>query len=249
MSQHHSLHIHTLSLGMSQAYLIEASGGLALVDCGMPRQEGVILRLLGRLGRSDLKLIFLTHAHVDHAGSAAALKRLTGAPVAIHLLDAPALTAGKMPARSRRPLLRLIMPLAQGLLHADPVKPDLLLEDGDSLEPFGIPGRVVHTPGHTPGSACLVLENTDGFAGDLDSSSQELRQPVAFTGFIGDLASSSRKPHLQNSFAEDWEQLRQSYRRLRELQLERAYPGHGRSPVDGNILRGLLDSELDSQSA
>jgi glyoxylase-like metal-dependent hydrolase (beta-lactamase superfamily II) len=83
------IQVHPLKLGFFfQAYLIETPDGLFLVDCGMPGHEKTILRAMQRLGRQDLKLIFITHAHVDHAGSAAALKRLTGVQVAVHRLDA-----------------------------------------------------------------------------------------------------------------------------------------------------------------
>jgi glyoxylase-like metal-dependent hydrolase (beta-lactamase superfamily II) len=76
------MNVHPLTLGFVQAYLIETPDGLFLVDCGMPGREKKIQAAMQRLGRQDLKLIFITHAHADHTGSAAALKRLTGAQVA-----------------------------------------------------------------------------------------------------------------------------------------------------------------------
>ena len=106
-----NINIHPLTLGFVQAYLIETPNGLFLVDCGMPGQQKNILPVMQRLGCQDLKLIFITHAHADHTGSAAALKKLTGAQVAIHRLDAEALRTAKMPARGRSWLLRQVMAL------------------------------------------------------------------------------------------------------------------------------------------
>ena len=216
------LNIHPLTLGFVQAYLIETLAGLVLVDCGMPRQEGAILRAMQQLGRDDLKLIFITHAHADHYGSAAALKRLTGAPVAIHRADAQAMANGETPTRGSKRLMRALTSLALRLNPVSPVRADVILDDGDSLAEYGLPGVIVHTPGHTAGSCCLLLE--DG------------------SGFVGDMVTTSRKPHLQRTFVEDPEQLRESYIRLRGLKLGRVYGGHGQRILSGEELNQLIDT-------
>jgi hydroxyacylglutathione hydrolase len=217
------MNIHPLTLGFVQAYLIETPAGVVLVDCGMPRQEGAVLRALQQLGRDDLVLIFITHAHVDHYGSAAALQRLTGAPVAVHRADAPAMAAGETPVHNSKSLMRLATWLMTRLSPTPPVQADVLLEDGDSLARYGLPGMVVHTPGHTAGSCCLVLE--DG------------------AGFVGDLVSAGGKPHLQRTFIEDPEQLRQSYARLRDLRLSRVFAGHGARILTGEELADLIAAD------
>src|SRR5580704_1788243 len=70
-----------------------------IVDAGMPGHAAAILRRLARwgIGPDDVSLILLTHGHLDHFGSAAELRRLTGAPIAIHALEAPALREGHNP--------------------------------------------------------------------------------------------------------------------------------------------------------
>jgi hydroxyacylglutathione hydrolase len=224
-----NINIHPLTLGFVQAYLIETPGGLFLVDCGMPGQEKHILPVMQRLGRQDLKLIFITHAHADHTGSAAALKRLTGAKLAIHRLDEQALRTGKMPARGRSWLLRQVMSLVTRLVRLQPVQPDILLEDGDRLERYGLPGIVVHTPGHSPGSCCLVLD--DGSA------------------FVGDLVSTTGDPHLQHDIVDNWGELRASYEILRGLDLNQVYVGHGQRSLSGSELNALIDAELDKIKA
>jgi hydroxyacylglutathione hydrolase len=218
------MNIHSLTLGFVQAYLIETPASLVLVDCGMPRREGAILRAVEQVGRGDLKLIFITHAHADHYGSAATVARLTGAPVAVHRADAQAMANGETPVRGSRPLVRLVTWLMVRLSPTPPVPADLLLEDGDGLVQYGVPGAIMHTPGHTAGSSCLVLE--DG------------------TAFVGDMLSAGKEPHLQRTFVEDADALRQSYARLRDLRLSRVYAGHGSRILTGEELNRLIAAEI-----
>ena len=77
------IHIHSISLGLSQAYLVEVGDRLVLVDAGMPHQQNRILKRIQDLGNRRLDLIFITHAHIDHYGSAAALRRATKASIVI----------------------------------------------------------------------------------------------------------------------------------------------------------------------
>ena len=219
-----NLRIHNLTLGFVQSYLIETPDGLFLVDCGMPGSEKAILRVIQQLGGRRLKLIFITHAHVDHAGSAATLKRLTGASLAIHRLDAEALEAAKMLARGQMTPFRLLVALALPLVSPQPARADILLEDEQALDRLGLPGRVVHLPGHTPGSCGLLLDGK--------------------TGFLGDLVSTRSGLCLQHHLIDDQAALLQSFRRIRELELDTVYPGHGARSVSGEELRLLIDARL-----
>lgn len=89
--------VHSLPLAMSRAYLIEQGACLILVDAGVPGEEARILRAIQRRHPARLSMIFITHAHFDHYGSAAALRRATGAPIAIHESDAEAMADGEIP--------------------------------------------------------------------------------------------------------------------------------------------------------
>jgi len=219
--------------------LIESDTGLVLVDAGSPHQERIILRHLRALNSDNLQLIFITHAHLDHYGSAAALRRLTGAPVAIHRADAEAMARGETrigSARGKGKFMSVLLPLVEMCFRPEPVKADILLEDGDNGYRFGcrfgcrfgdydLEARVLHTPGHTLGSSCLIVEER--------------------LGFVGDLLTNNGRPSLQRLFAEDWSLLKQSYARLQGIELETAYPGHGRRPVSGKALQQLIASRLD----
>jgi glyoxylase-like metal-dependent hydrolase (beta-lactamase superfamily II) len=122
---------------------------LTLIDCGYAGSARRLTRAITALGRSpdDLRRIIVTHGHPDHAGSAAELAA-RGATVLIHPADAArlAITWTDLARRpSRGHLFAAMTPEPPAVQH---------IEDGDVLPLLG--GlRVVHTPGHTPGSVCL----------------------------------------------------------------------------------------------
>ncbi len=217
-----ALRVHTLSLGTAPAYLIEGQAGLWLVDAGSPRHEQRVLRQMRTLGREDLRLIFITHAHLDHYGSAAALRRLTGAPIAVHRADATAMADGETrlgQVRGRGRWMRVLLPLVSLYLQPEPTEADLLLDDGDDLRAFGLEAVVLHTPGHTPGSSCLLVERRLAFAGDL--------------------ISANGRPHAQCFFADDWPLVARSLARLQAAAPAWVYAGHGSRPVSGQVLQSL----------
>jgi len=222
-----SLQVHDIALGMVHAYLIEAEAGLALVDAGFPRYERRVLRRMRALGRDDLRLIFLTHAHLDHYGSAAALRRLTGASIAVHRADGEAMARGETPlgsVRGRGRLLQALLPLLESYLRPEPTVANLLLDDGDDLGDYGLDAAVLHTPGHTPGSSCLFIEGR--------------------LAFVGDLLSTVGRPHVQRFFADDWSLIPDSLLRLQALRPEWVYVGHGRRPLSGKALQHLAPGQV-----
>lgn len=91
--------------------------------------------------------IICTHAHVDHAGAVAEMKRITGVPFAVHSAERPVL-------ESMAPQARMF-----GLGEVDEPEVDRWLEEGDLITLGEQQGRVIHTPGHTPGGCCLYFED------------------------------------------------------------------------------------------
>ncbi len=109
---------------------------MVLVDAGIKGEEQKILRKITEVGKGDLCLIFITHAHLDHYGSAAAVRRITGAPIAIHHLDEEAMALGETRLGSARNIGRVLAPLlpvVHPLIRPEPAKADLIVEDGDVL--------------------------------------------------------------------------------------------------------------------
>jgi glyoxylase-like metal-dependent hydrolase (beta-lactamase superfamily II) len=208
-----------VSVRFSLTYLIDGCKGLVLVDAGMPGQTRRILELVDT---SSVALIFVTHAHLDHYGGAAELRRCTGAPIAIHRADAGAMARAKTPlgdVRGRGRLARALMPVIEWAMHPEPTQADLLLDDGDSLRDYGIEGTVLHTPGHTPGSACLLVDGGPAF--------------------VGDLLSNTGRPHAQRYFASDWTRLQESLDRLKARRPTIVYDGHVQGAISGDVLERL----------
>ena len=214
--------VHSLRLALSRAYLIEYDDGLLLIDAGSPGEQHRILHAIRSLAPAHLRLILITHAHFDHYGSAAALRQSCGAPIAAHAADAQALARGETPVASARGWGRAglaALRLTQRFIRAVRTPPDELLEDGGSLGGLGLEASVLHTPGHTLGSVCLIVERRLAFAGDL----------LTTTGGA----------HTQRYFAVDWDLLPRSLARLQERRPALTYPGHGRRPLDGPTLQRL----------
>jgi len=95
----------------------------------------------------EVTAILCTHAHIDHVGAVATLKDKLGVPVAMHSAERPVLDA--MPAQAAM----------FGLGNIDAPEVDRWLEDGDTVEVGDATGRVIHTPGHTPGGCCFFFED------------------------------------------------------------------------------------------
>jgi glyoxylase-like metal-dependent hydrolase (beta-lactamase superfamily II) len=212
--------VHTISMGMSLAYLIESADGLTLIDAGSPGKEDKVLKLMKEIGRDDLRLIFITHAHLDHYGSAAVIQRQTGAQIAVHQDDAEIMAQGATilgEARGRGRILPPFIGIYERFRGPEPTHPDLILSDGERLDDFGLDGWLLHTPGHTRGSSCLIVN-------------EEM-------AFVGDLITNNGRPRLQRLYAQDWDALPASFERLKSVDPTVIYPGHGQRPISKGQLQ------------
>lgn len=139
-----------------------------LVDSGAPGDLQRILRALRAHGvePKQLALILLTHGHSDHAGGAAELRRRSDARIALHAGDGPLARAGRNGVLApASPLARFLRPYVDEPFEA--FEPDLAFHDCFDLAPYGVRGRVIATPGHTPGSASVVLASGEALIGDV----------------------------------------------------------------------------------
>lgn len=184
----------------ANAYLMLSTEGLVVVDTGIPGNAGRIVDLVRTLGHGpgDVGYILLTHSDVDHVGSVAELKRLTGAQVAIHEADAPVL-AGEV-RQSRSSPMQVALKALTPLMRLEPVAADLRLKDGDRIAGL----NVLHVPGHTRGSVVYRRED-DGvaFVGDAlrSDSKGRLRPPAGIVTLDMDLAMASASEIESRNFS------------------------------------------------
>jgi len=181
------LKLDTLTLGLYQTncYIIrsDSSANCCVIDPGYEPES-----ILAHLNANGLTLeaVLLTHGHFDHVGAVRELAAQTGCRVylcAEELSMPPMMTAGQ-------------------LYYTD------TYGEGDVLELAGLTIRVIHTPGHTPGSVCLLAENAM-FSGD-----------TLFAGSCG-------RTDLPGG---DWSAILRSLKRLAQTEKDFAvYPGHGES--------------------
>jgi len=185
-------------LGMeSNAYLLLCKKPV-LIDVGTgARFRETEKRLNAFLAGKKLATLVLTHMHFDHTGGAAAVRELTGAPAFAHPPDSKALAEGDGSLTCSGWLNE-----RQRAISVSALKDGAIIDCGDArLE-------VLHTPGHTAGSICLLDQYTrDLFSGDT----------VFASGGVGrwDLPTG------------DHDALVGSLARLHKLKIRGLYPGHG----------------------
>jgi len=130
--------------------------------------EGVLIdtpgeydRILAEVADISIKYTIITHTHFDHLGAFRKVREKLSVPVAVHALEASAL----------------------------PSPPDLSLRDGDVLDFGGVNLKVLHTPGHTPGSICL-LYGKHLFSGDtlFPGGPGNTRTPADFEQIVDSIA-------------------------------------------------------------
>ena len=206
--------LHRIFLINVSAFLLYRPGEAILVDCGTEGSELKILEVMDRLGLqpTDLKLLILTHAHYDHAGSARRLKEITACRIMIHKSEASRLKAGitPIPAGTRwkaKIVVSVGRIFAKALMKYPPATPDLLVEDSLSLLDFGFPGEVLHVPGHSHGSLLVLMKRGEMLAGDT------------LFGVPG--------KRIFPPFAEDLPALLKSWKRISEMDVHTFYPAHG----------------------
>ena len=217
-----------IALAQSNCYLLNAAEGYLLIDCGSRSDERLFLSKLHRMGLSpqSIRYLLLTHHHSDHCGL---LPFFLSENPQIRIIMSDACAAHLETGRNFHPdaeryanktlgfAIRLYA-LADGKLE-DFFTPyfrragDVILSDQDDVPPdfAGIPGRFIHTPGHTSGSVSLIV-GEDAFVGDA------ARNLLRFAG-------APYEPILIH----DQKACYDSWRKLLATGVKRIHPGHGKS--------------------
>ncbi len=143
--------------GRNNVYLVESLGSVMLVDAGMAYMYDNLLLKIGR-AKVIPGMITITHAHYDHAENTLRLKEKFNARVLVHAMEAPHLAAGTNP--EDEPVAGTFTIEGE---NYPPVKADIIVND---LYNAGGGIRVMHTPGHTPGSISVIVDNEIAIVGD-----------------------------------------------------------------------------------
>lgn len=136
-------------------YLITGSAGHVFLNTGMPGSGPMIEASVRKLGfdPKDVKLLLCTHAHVDHVGGHAHMKKVTGAKVAVLREEKELLESGGKADFQYGSV---------GEFRFDPVTADTVFKDGDEIKLGDITLTARRTAGHTQGSATYTMTATDG---------------------------------------------------------------------------------------
>lgn len=192
-------------------YLLGGGKELALIDAGAGVEPSRILEEVeaGGFSSRSIKHVFLTHAHADHAGGAAALRELTGARVYASAREAQYLRDG-----DERELALDVARRSGGYSPAFRLRPcgvDVELRGGETLLVGDCEVSVIATPGHSRGSVCYLARAEGTGAAWL---------------FSGDTVFECGRICLLNCRGASLEEYRESLVRLASLDVEAVFPGH-----------------------
>jgi glyoxylase-like metal-dependent hydrolase (beta-lactamase superfamily II) len=218
---------------MVNNFLLKTDDGLLMIDAGWPNKTETIFAAVRESGHkpADIRHLVLTHGHIDHAGSAAEVRRRTGARTYAHAIDAELMNKGEAerPGTSVTPgfipaiAYLLFIKYAGRTYESFPV--DQELKDGEVL-PVADDVEVIHSPGHCAGHVVLLLRQ-DGVlvAGDICSNIMGLSYSV---------------------LNEDISLARRTILRVADYPFERAVFGHGK-PLDKRANQRLKERFSDTK--
>ena len=170
--------------------LRDDDGQVTLIDMGVKQSGKKVMAALASIGSgpSDVTRLMLTHAHPDHAGGAAYVAQETGREFGIHEADAGFAREGVSPPRDQSFLLGRL--LARSKNGFPPVSVGETFTDGQVI-PFAGGIQVVHTPGHSPGHASYLLQESGVLiTGDAIFNVRGLRWPIK--AFCTDFAMTTQ---------------------------------------------------------
>ena len=209
--------------GRSNVYLIRRGENFFMVDTGGQNRNQELTRALKTMNISKLDYLFLTHTHFDHAGNAHMVRDTYEARVIAHISERDVLEKGVSAIPKGANIFTKACVTLGGknfskLTNFPPCLVDITTEDT-----FKLPGwtnvYVIHTPGHTGGSQCIIIDNEYAIAGD-----------IIFTLLPGT---------IYPPFTDLPQLLPQSWERLLQTDCHTFLPGHGNPCLRERLVKHL----------
>ncbi len=155
--------------GRSNVYMLFNETYRLLVDTGAKTDGKKLLRRLVSTGKPDG--VIMTHTHFDHMGNAGILKDRYAPVFIVHEAEKGYLESGNIPlpegsCRWTRFISRLGAEKVPHWFQSRGVRADIFFRERYNLEAFGFNAYVLHTYGHSPGSASVIIDNEMALVGD-----------------------------------------------------------------------------------
>lgn len=213
--------------GRSNVFLLTNGQASMLIDTGPAFMWKILQKKLAKLRIEQINFLFLTHSHFDHAANASGIKEKYKTKVIIHQSEAECLNKGCniLPSGTNFITKFLVKTFARqfsSVTGYQPCNPDITFENTFDLSSAGFKACLLHTPGHTPGSASLIVDNEVALVGDT---------------MFGVFPGSVFPP-----YALDQKQMLDSWEKLLETQCRLFIPSHGSANK-----RSLVEKDLNKR--
>jgi hydroxyacylglutathione hydrolase len=203
--------IRKLTPARCNIYVVSRNNRTILIDTGISFDRSRIEHALQRQGIIP-EAVVLTHTHFDHAGNAAWLAREYGAEVIVQEAESEALADGDTPIPSgTHAFTKGLVSIGRKMdpvFKYEPCTADHVFDETFELTRYGINGYIIHTPGHSPGGATIIIDGEIAIAGD---------------SIIGTMPGSPFPP-----FADDVDELIMSWGKILDTGCTNFLPGHGK---------------------
>ena len=159
--------IERIPCGYMNCFLVSEGEDTILVDTALTKYRETILK---SCQRRNIRLIVLTHGHIDHVQNAAYLSERFKAPIAMHRSDDPLIKDNRDEPLSAHTILGRILLSMTIKLSQNAAIPSFevqeYIKEGDTLEKYGIEAQVIELTGHPKGSIGLLVGQEDLIVGD-----------------------------------------------------------------------------------